>query len=374
MILRILTLLIAVTIPSWLAAQITLDTHWIAGQGDNVLLWADTANGASLNLGTTGGNQLWDFSSLQAHEDESVVFENPSTAPLFTNFPDADFVINDLQDSSHVFLEKTSDYLDVIGIVEYDNSGSPVLPELQVSSRFIEFPSTLGDTYSDSVEAGTQVQFLDIDPDGGGPHPNIDSIRTNVTFMDRSEIDAWGELDLPGGTFLAIRQQYMQIFKLKRDFYGDGMWQPFTPLMIGFIGDTVQYDTNSIQMRWWSDNPAANFLLVNIEVNTDGAQGDRVSWLNVSPEQYLGTPSPEDASTIQVYPNPANDFISVRSEDEKSLQFQMMDQTGRMVRDLALSTMQSAVDVSDLRTGMYLVQVLDDKGSLVKMQKLSIVR
>lgn len=364
-----LLFLTAVFAGALVQAQITVTSEWMATVGDTVFLSEDTIHGSSLNLGSAAGGQTWDFSTLVEHEPDGAILESPSSAPLSSNFPDADFVVNDLTDDSiHIFFSQDSTAMDVVGIVEYDSLGNPALPEVSFGFRFMQFPATMGTTFTSSAYAGMQTEFLGVDPDSIGPHPTIDSIRSRFYFIMDNEIDAWGELELPQGTFLTVRQRVQQIFKVSSDCYINGSWQPFTPFMMQFL-DSVSYDSTEVSYRWWSDNPGANFMIAELSTDTNGDPENRVSYYKGEPEWYLGVDDPSRLG-FEVFPNPASDVVQVRTTYDRAWRILLFDIQGKQVLEQAAQGNVTQVNMDQIHSGVYLMQITDANGRLLRMEKI----
>ncbi|MEZ4721514.1 MAG: T9SS type A sorting domain-containing protein [Flavobacteriales bacterium] len=351
-------------------AQITVTSAYVATLGDTVLMSEDTIHGSSLNLGSAGGNQLWDFSSLVEHDPDGFILQDPSTAPLYTNFPEADFVINDLEDSTHLFFKQTSNALDVIGVVEYDSMGNPEVFDAFGSWRFMQFPATQGTTFSSNVLTQVQTQFFGVDFDSIGPHPYIDSLRAKISFSFYNEFDAWGDVKLPQGTYSCVRQKILQTLRYSNDCYYNGNWHPFTPLMLIFI-DSVSYDTlGEITYRWWSDNSAANLFVAEASVDSNDNSQPNVTYLNARPDWPDGVGEGTNFS-FKLFPNPTSDRLTISTNFEGNLEVTILDISARPVLVLQ-SKANTAIDLRTLQTGTYLVMINSDQGQLLKLEKLQI--
>lgn len=69
-----------------------------------------------------------------------------------------------------------------------------------------------------------------------------------------------------------------------------------------------------------------------------------------------------------VYPNPAVDFISV-SNEEGVAEMRIFNMGGRLMRSFSTQT-GAKYSVSDLPTGVYLVQLLDFRGKILTTQRI----
>ncbi len=73
---------------------------------------------------------------------------------------------------------------------------------------------------------------------------------------------------------------------------------------------------------------------------------------------------------ISVYPNPANSSMTITaSKDLVGSQYLISDQTGRKVLDGKLAHEETLVDISQLTPGVYLIQVVGQKRSSIKLVK-----
>lgn len=76
--------------------------------------------------------------------------------------------------------------------------------------------------------------------------------------------------------------------------------------------------------------------------------------LNVEENELIGL--------LQVYPNPASDFITVVNSKYPNLSFQMHDISGKLVRKGFLHNTNNTISVQQLNQGIYFLQLLDEDG------------
>lgn len=118
-------------------------------------------------------------------------------------------------------------------------------------------------------------------------------------------------------------------------------------------------------------NPTYNIWLGN----GYGAAGTSGTWDNIDivlngiSEAALSTSS-QDEYAFSIYPNPANDFISITNRDT-SLEINsigIVDVNGRAIRTIVLgnASNNSLINVSDLSTGIYMFVISSNKGTSVK--------
>ena len=72
-----------------------------------------------------------------------------------------------------------------------------------------------------------------------------------------------------------------------------------------------------------------------------------------------------------VYPNPAHDFIYVESSNiSGSMMVSMFDLSGKKVISTTSYIRRSKVDLSELQSGLYLIEVRNNEGALIATQKV----
>lgn len=78
------------------------------------------------------------------------------------------------------------------------------------------------------------------------------------------------------------------------------------------------------------------------------------------------------SNAFNVYPNPSTGMVQVNlSGLEGQLDAQVFDLSGQLVKGLNLTTGTTAVDLSDLNTGVYFIQIENTKGTFVQKLVLS---
>jgi len=72
-----------------------------------------------------------------------------------------------------------------------------------------------------------------------------------------------------------------------------------------------------------------------------------------------------DDNQVSVYPNPANDWISLIVNQEGTQLVKIMDATGRLVKQNVIYGNENQIEISDLKSGIYFLQVTDEAGNTV---------
>jgi len=195
---KILFLIVVVSFTSF--AQITItgnDVLNIFAVGNSTTLHQDTLQ-STVDIGSTGGGNNWDFTGLQSNLTVDIMSVDPVTTPYATNFSGADFCIYNMG-FYQGFQAKIWTYSSVNGFV--DNMGSATtsnaLPGFVITlendpgRHTFQNPTTFSNQWMQ-----TYTQTITIT--GLPPNSSTVSINTNV--------DAYGTMTLPGGgTYDALR-------------------------------------------------------------------------------------------------------------------------------------------------------------------------
>lgn len=68
---------------------------------------------------------------------------------------------------------------------------------------------------------------------------------------------------------------------------------------------------------------------------------------------------------VQLYPNPANDFIQLETNADQNFKVQIMDMLGKRYNERSL-TNSSSIDISNLPLGIYFITITTDNSPLVR--------
>jgi len=77
---------------------------------------------------------------------------------------------------------------------------------------------------------------------------------------------------------------------------------------------------------------------------------------------------------IKVYPNPADDIITIFTRLDRQLEFQVFDLSGRKVLSVNFTDIETKVGIARLAEGHYIYRILDESGNELKTAQFSIIR
>ena len=93
---------------------------------------------------------------------------------------------------------------------------------------------------------------------------------------------------------------------------------------------------------------------------------------NLEEDCYINTATNEtEPIVMNTYPNPANNFISIRTEFEGSMRHQIYDQSGKFLSQGIISGLEKNISVINLKAGAYFIlfQTNDKRNSVVQFIK-----
>ncbi|HXC04945.1 MAG TPA: hypothetical protein VNZ86_09350, partial [Bacteroidia bacterium] len=178
-------------------AQITVNNTNVAPIGDLIKQAQDTM--PTVVAGAPGTNLTWNFSALHNNIVDTLIFEVPGWPPYANPFPTANLaaVQNRTNES---FMINNSSGLVTLGAVGMVGT-SQVTETYTPSSMLAKWPSTYGTNYTEHYVISAKLAYV-----GSG----YDSVRLKNTVHASCNVDAWGSMQTPLGTFPSIRQKRVQ--------------------------------------------------------------------------------------------------------------------------------------------------------------------
>lgn len=341
-------LLLSLTISCVVNSQITLTDNDFGDGGDTARI--STADDPSIDFVTTGANQSWDYSNLTAIDQKLVEFNDLSnmsflSEAVFGMFAPAKYKATYSLPSTEIPLDQISTFLPVTisDVVQYSKLSTDSLTsvgfslslngsEIPFKSDTIEtrykFPADYTDTYS-----SRGYTKLDM-------NPIFEAIW--IQYRQRySEVDGWGSIVTPYGTFnaLRIKHEIHETDSLQIPIMGNPFW-------IGLpIPITYQYE-------WWTNGEKLPILKIETR---DVGGNETVSAIEYR-DNYLGLDAAlnEFSETeVEVFPNPTTDYLSV-SEVSKGT-YIIIDASGQLIKKGDFS---ESLSTAELPAGNYVLHLI----------------
>jgi hypothetical protein len=128
----------------------------------------------------------------------------------------------------------------------------------------------------------------------------------------------------------------------------------------GLLALTVTADTSVITT---GDTYSSNLpVTVNAFQMTNHFNGDGYVVKFGMSEELISTNviSLNENNEIKVFPNPSSDFVTISSTDKTISRIEILDVSGRLIKNIAANSFEVKVDVSDLSNGIYFLRVEDE--------------
>lgn len=295
----------------------------------------------------TGPDYNWNFSTLipieQRIDSFITVTETPVTfwpffltsANLVTKFNPASLLPGLPSAEAYRFLQNTNNsYTDAgYGIIF---EGTPLPLKFADADEIYQFPMTYGQSYSG--EAGLEIGL----PDVG--YLMIERSREN-------EIDGWGSITTPFGTFEVLR------YRSEVDEY-DSLF-----IQEGGIGQAIQ--RNYIEYHWLAKESGIPLLQVTVDdqLGTTAIYRDSARFITVGLNPQLA-----EQAKLRVYPNPANRVFTISHQANSATRAELFiyDLQGMLAANRTISLqsgenlIQLSVNENNLKSGIYTIQLVAD--------------
>ena len=340
--------ILLVLTPFYSFVQITLDSTDFASSGDTVRI--SEASPVLTGYDATGANYSWDFSSLIPETQELKSYLSMSTVPILVNFSFGAFASSEYQASYHtestdIPVDALNNFLpvNVEALYAYskisDSSINSLGYSLMVDGQGVPFSSdTIETKYS------LPLQFNQIDSSVGYTNVDLNPFADLKFIQHRNrttEVDGWGTITTPYGTFSALRikHEIIEIDSLYQTFSGTGSWTALPELYI------VEYE-------WWSKGEKYPILKVVVNEVSGNEVIQSVKYRDI----YRGL----DASIISiendfidVYPNPTNGKVFYYSElPIQSVSLKTV-QGKKIINKSEVDSISGSIDLSLINPGVY---------------------
>lgn len=340
-------------IPAFSFAQITLNENHFPDPSEQFVF--STLIDPSVDYLSTGQNYTWDFATLTPTSQRANYYYDPEDASflsgiMFGSFapaayqatsysPSTDLPLDDLTamlpvtlDGISQFTKKSSSAVNLIGY-EFLISGQGIAVRSDTIETRYPLPLNYGDTWETRG-------YTDLDM-----NPIYDAKW--IQHRHRvSEVDGWGTITTPYGTYdaLRIRHFIQETDSLWVSFDSVGMWIPIP------VPDAYEYEWRAVEEK----EPV-------FRVRTSIILGNETPTAMEYRDDYNGLGLEEQLLNVAVYPNPVSGQLFVKASSAVNL-LQIMNQQGQIVQTLEPGTTFAYTDLSDLEAGLYYAVVTTDAG------------
>lgn len=313
---------------------------------------SDSTMFTNLSLfGDYGESQAWDLTWLKNDVIDTNYYFDPATTPDFALFPTANLATTS-SDMGLVYLLKNSSKIEVLGAIVPSQFGTIIA---NLNQTILTLPNNYLSQHQDTAIIdfafyfGQQIQGM-----------QVDSLRFKSTNYITSLTDGSGTVTTPHYTDSVLRVKENTITV-------DTTWG-YVVVVPDFVEYWIPFQTeidSSIKYSWYPKNIGATLAEVTVKHDTI-TEAKFLADTNLLKINKL-----KINKFISIYPNPANDFITVNSK-ENNCKLEIYNITGQKCIELNINNVQN-IDVRNFKTGIYIYKVIDSNNILKETGKLKII-
>ena len=346
-----------------------------------------------LDVTPAGANQTWDMSDLQGTPVDFTVTA-AATGSAAALFPTANVIIPEIGGiAGDGYVKLDANQMSTVGIVATLDGFVTDFPVPLSSPRIdLQTPMTFGNTSTGNfgfqvaldphVPAGTTIDSIITALEAGaGGLISIDSIRVTFTTNRSTEVDAWGSLKTPTGTFDVLRLKKVDetntILEIKISVFGipNVLWQdPSDPNGLGIDPSTLPFvglDT-IITYEFWDDKeqqPILKFL-------TDGSGTPTYGQYARTATNTAGIVQNYD---VRAFPNPATDNFTLEMNGLPNGEYRlkMYNVIGKEVSSQFFNVEGDTkinVATNNFDAGTYVYRIINSDNQSILTRRIVIVR
>ena len=320
----------------------------------------DTAVDASITPGAPGTNLNWNFSALHATYDTLYInVVHPNSVPKHSLFPDANLATVYDSAVNVYFFNRSAAGLVLNGIVnDFLKNGDSIAVALSIPDTALALPGIFGDSayrycFGDTKSHCTYT--YDTNFSGFPVSVPIDTIRIKHTQYKSDKLDAWGNLTMPNTyQYPALRQKVIT-------YSNDSIWgyamvpAPYQSYSGWYY--MVSQNSTIVTYAWWVKGYGLPAVKMTMLTDTSDVV-QNVEWAyDLPPIGSVGENEPLNSS---VYPNPANDFITITNASGYKV-LVVYDAIGNEISRQAIKSNELVnVSVQDLANGLYFYNLIND--------------
>jgi Secretion system C-terminal sorting domain len=361
-------------------SQITLTSATFPKAGDT-LRYATDASPSGINPATPpGGNQVWDFSSLNAGSKNDDIFLAAATGLNNTAFAGADLLIKGAI-GTESYYNVTNNKVEIMGFAgalqDFFNLKviarySPAVVEWRAPTNFFDInqqSSNLTLPFSVKDLPAAVFAAVPIKPD---------SVRLSIKISRLDVVDGWGSCKIPGGQFQVLRQKRTVYTTTNLDVKVPPLgWFDVSQLAGSGLSNLVGTDT-TVTYHFLNNSTKEEIAAITMNNQLSAAVSARFKYLKTTPVEDVLDFAPGTAN-IQAFPNPAVEYVRFNCSNlpQGRYTLKIFNIIGRVVwRDNydINGTRSILVDLDKFKKGTYLYSLIDQKGNTIGTKRLVVLK
>lgn len=304
--------------------------------------YLDSVSSVRVNLGTTGANQVWNFSTAglaPVIENDTTYFMAANRTPYFQHFSNAQLATK--ADDEFTYYGYNANGISLLGSRSTSGDSSRYTPAQMWLRLPLAFNNTFADTTRLIVTSGTLADTL--------------------TYRQQAVADAWGSITTPAGTFNALRVRRLLSFELE------------------IIG--IPIVVNTINHEWWSNTRPTPVFSHSRTVMYTPFGNDTTFDASFMQRFTVGTDDPVATfnSVEKVFPNPAVHQITVSFDLKQSTEarFDIVNLAGQTQLSSNFETWTVGKNTKNLNLetiseGAYLLRMVNRSNETIGIYKFTV--
>lgn len=365
----------ALFLASMVQAQITVTSAYFPAIGDTLKTGTDNLP-SGIDLGNPGGPQTWNFSSLQAPFTNNTAYLNAEDGGAFSSFLSSDLMV-ELPGQSEAYYNLTANKLEYLGYYGTDPIGLGINLVVRYSPPLVERRAPLNYQNVYESTANLLLPFSADDIPGGFLDSlpiSPDSFRIRVNIVRSDEVDAFGTLIIPNGSYEVLRVKRIDVNQTRLDAKLPFIsWQDVTDL----IPENPLLGELTTQSYFYYSNQSKEPIAV-VTVNPDTGAPTRVEYKVGDEVINSSFALSNQQPSLMAFPNPSYgdvrfDFQNLRPGNYTIKIYNILGQEV-WEKDIWVSGVKSyRADLGSLRKGTYLYSLVDSRGKTLATKRLMIV-
>lgn len=346
-----------------LNAQITLEHVHIIATGR---AYTQATDNTKRPLASSGANQIWDYSNLNASQKDSIRFGMPFWYKGHTNFPSSNHAFISSDDTSTVgFGELTNSAYYSLG--NYSSSDTSLFI-FKLKMKIFEFPSTYESKFSESLLYPGLALELGFDPDSAGPLPNIDSMRISTAFNRSNNIDGWGTLKLPSGNFNALKSTTLNITSQEVYIKTNNLWIKASGIVLNYFGITLPEPDSVYNIQFMTNSGGIGAPLLSYDHRKRDTTAN-MTWMYSMPRKS-SIRIDESNNQLSIYPNPTNSMLNIDAGNITA-EYVISNSIGQIIAKGKYDGFKT-INVEAYSKGIYQIQLINSEGQAFQSTKFSV--
>lgn len=361
--------LAALAVSAYAQNAITLTETDIISVGNTAYLVTDTATVSKISSEAikSGANVTWDFSGLHAHVSDQVDFVAPSSTNYGSYYSQSNLCAITQSTGYNAYFNSSTSGFVMTGIVgDLLENGMNVKAFLTPGQTLMEFPSTYQSKFSSPFVATVKEyygKYETIDINGFQLPVYVDSVSAVYTYSVESEIDGYGTMITPIGSYNALRQFVTETEVDSQFAYVQGM---------GWIAVDIQTYT-TYRLRWWANG--IGYALVECKLNNNKTKVKGEVQYVSSTNIVTSIAGIDFDDEILMYPNPAQSSLRFSNLPKGAEQLVISDITGKEIDQLDMNGTNNDYDLetNSFNNGVYFYTILNENGNVINKGKFSVL-